>query len=391
MGRKKRHKLVSALVLGLLAISLAIYEFRGELMIPSVTPSITRRELLTRHMMVPPNDISLAINHLQMLSPSISPLPGEAPHEPPGTMGLAPTVQSAAPPIQPVSPAVQSPAPSITIAPPPLVVPSPNVPTVAVPSSPPNTPIPTSSPVSSPPLVNPPPLVAPSPMILQHVLPPGQNSQPIGHAVSPTGTSTPNTPVAPSPLETPTRLSHSNSSWVRVAAPPISNGVTNHALPPNDSHDNRNATSPVSISPIHHRERAQGPVLAPPKIVSRHFSHRNNSHEANGPLISPATHIGKNATHTLHKPQTSHAVSPTRSALPLLLLHRYHLRIGSTSTMLYIHLHLCLRFHLLQLVQQMEKRKPPPPPPPPLPSHHGVSHTCIIGIVEPLMLPLLPP
>jgi hypothetical protein len=114
MGRKKRHKLVSAFVLGLLAISLAIYEFRGELMMPSVTPSITRRELLIRRMMALPNDISVAIDRLQMLSPSISSLPGKAPHEPPGTMELAPTVQSAAPPIQPVSPALQSPAPSIT-------------------------------------------------------------------------------------------------------------------------------------------------------------------------------------------------------------------------------------------------------------------------------------
>ncbi|XP_078152073.1 receptor-like serine/threonine-protein kinase ALE2 isoform X4 [Carex rostrata] len=321
MGRKKRHKLVSALVLGLLAISLAIYEFRGELMMPSDTPSITRGTLLTRR---------------ELLSPSISPLPGEAPHEPPGTMELAPTVQSAAPPIQPISPAVQSPAPSITksspplVNAPPLVAPSPMISHVLPPGqstqpiehafTPTSIPSPNHENHSNHDVVASPPSkerlthtnqnyshVAPSPMVSQHV----QSSQPIvasppriparlspsstkGHAISPTGTSTPNTPVAPSPLETPTRLSHSNSSWGRG-----------------------NATSPVSISPIHHRERTQGPVLAPPKIVSRHFSHRNNSHEANGPLISPATPIGKNATHTLHKPQTSHVVSPTRSALPV--------------------------------------------------------------------------
>ncbi|KAF3325139.1 receptor-like serine/threonine-protein kinase ALE2 [Carex littledalei] len=356
MGRKKRHKLVSALVLGVLAISLAICEFRGVLMMPSVTPSITRKTLLTRR---------------ELLSPSISPLPDR---------GLSSSYQII-PPVHSIGAPDQS--PTTKAAPPPHVVQSPNVPTVAVPSSPPITPIPTSSPESSPPLVNPPPLVAPSP-IISHVLPPGQSTQPIehafsptsipsppnhenhsnhdvvasppskerlthtnqnyshvapspmvsqhvqsshpkvaspprvpaglspsstkgtvivnvfrlGHAFSPTGAGIPNTPVALSPLGTPTRLSHSNSSRGRVAAPSISNDVTSHALPPNDSHDN-----------------------------------------TNGPLISPATHKGKNATHILYKPRTSHAVSPTGSALPVIASSPapavpFHQRQGESSSSL---------------------------------------------------------
>jgi hypothetical protein len=43
---------------------------------PSVTPPITRRELITRHTMAAPNDVGIAIDRLQMLFPSISQLPG---------------------------------------------------------------------------------------------------------------------------------------------------------------------------------------------------------------------------------------------------------------------------------------------------------------------------
>jgi hypothetical protein len=258
----------------LLAISLAIYEFRGELMMPSVTPSITRRELLIRHMMALPNDISVAINRLQMLSPSISSPPGKAPHEPPGTMELAPTVQSAAPPIQPVSPAVQSPAPSITIAP--------NVPTVAVPSSPPNTPVPTSSPESSPPLVNPPPLVAPSPMISQHVLPPGQSSQPIEHAFSPTSIPSPpnhenhsNHDIVASPPSK-ERLTHiSKQNYSHVAPSPM---VSQHVQ---SSHPKEHELSPTSIpSTPHHENYTDRNFIAspPPKERSTHISKPNSSH-----------------------------------------------------------------------------------------------------------------
>ncbi|KAJ4787398.1 Protein kinase superfamily protein [Rhynchospora pubera] len=312
MGRRKRHKLGCAFVLGVLAISLVIFEFRGEFSMPSVTPTIARRKLLTRHTWAPPNDVGTAINQLHMLSPMISPLPGDAPHESPGPRESAPTVQIAAQPIQPVSPAVQSPTP---ISPPPGVVQAPNVPTFAVSSPPSKTPILKAPPVSSPPLPNPPPLIASSPVVSQHVFPPVQSSPPKvasppkilahllpvnnppintkGHTVSPTGTSTPTTIVAPSPLETPVGPSHNNSLQGRGRAP-----------------------SPEPTSPIQQRERAESPVSAPPKMTSRHFSRYNSSHEADGPIISPATHKGKNAPRILHKPRISHAVSPTRSTLP---------------------------------------------------------------------------